>query len=426
MFTSIVAVIIRPRATPTTGRIALTWLASKAVLILAWLLVAPVVQGDVSYYVRSLQEMAVVGPARTLVEYPTPVIWIMSLLRVVTGGSSAAFTIIFLVLMLALDGWFTSVLLHADRTGRSSWWWIGATFLLGPTSFMRFDMLTGVLVGVAICWLVTRPRLAGAAIGLGAGVKVWPAMLWPGLLSGRHRIAAGVTTLATGLGLAVASLLYAGRDRLFSPVTWQTERGLQVESIAATVPMLERLRHPLLHQVSYSPHKAYEIDGVTTASWMRIADVSTILALLVIVLIAIALILLRTEDPSLIGVAMTTMIALFILTNKTFSPQYLLWLSPALVAAHALGDASRRRGLHALLGLLLLTTAFTFAVYPATYDALVREPAPVAATLILAARNLCFLLLTLTLVWRTGSWIADAHRPRPVGSPGTQSRKADA
>ena len=107
-------------------------------------------------------------------------------------------------------------------------------FLVGPLSYVRFDMIPAVLAGGALLAARTRPWVAGALTGLGAAIKLWPALLIPALLADKERRKpTAIGFVVVGFGLALISLVTGGLTRLFSPLTWQSGRGLQIESIWA-------------------------------------------------------------------------------------------------------------------------------------------------------------------------------------------------
>ena len=102
-----------------------------------------------------------------------------------------------------------------------------------------------MLAGGALLAARRRPGLTGALTGLGAAIKLWPALLIAAFLSYRpDRKPAGIAFVVVGFGLAAVSLLAGGWARLVSPLTWQSGRGLQIESIWATPLMVARAVRP--------------------------------------------------------------------------------------------------------------------------------------------------------------------------------------
>ena len=228
--------------------IVLGWLVTRT---LSLLLLATKAErfmvGDVYYYHRKLRALFEVGLDQTLNEYPTPVVWILLLPYGVTGGSRVGYLVAFLALMLLLDAAFTYALYRSAgrRHDRAVDFWLLFVFLIGALSYLRFDLLPAVLAGGALLAARRRPWVTGALTGLGAAVKLWPALLIPSFLAYRpDRRPAGIAFVAVGFGLAAVSLLAGGWSRLVSPLTWQSDRGLQIESIWAVPLMVARAIRP--------------------------------------------------------------------------------------------------------------------------------------------------------------------------------------
>ena len=55
--------------------------------------------------------------------------------------------------------------------------------LIGPLSYLRFDILPAVLAGAALLYARRVPWVTGALTGLGAAIKLWPALLWLAFLA---------------------------------------------------------------------------------------------------------------------------------------------------------------------------------------------------------------------------------------------------
>ena len=191
-------------------------------------------------------------------------VWILSLPYGVGLGNGPAYLVAFIVFMLALDAVFTYAVWRSGgrRHDAGVDFWLLFVFLVGPLSYVRFDMIPAVLAGGALLAARTRPWVAGALTGLGAAIKLWPALLIPVLLADKERRKpTAIGFVVVGFGLALISLITGGLTRLFSPLTWQSGRGLQIESIWATPLMLLRMVRPEQWVVEISRYQAYEIFG---------------------------------------------------------------------------------------------------------------------------------------------------------------------
>ena len=310
--------------------IVIGWLVTRALTLLILATKAErFMVGDVYYYHRKLRALFEVGLGQTLNEYPTPVVWILLLPYGATGGSRVGYLVAFMIFMLLLDAAFTYALYRSGgrRHGRAVDFWLLFVFLIGALSYLRFDMLPAVLAGGALLAARRRPWVTGALTGLGAAIKLWPALLIPAFLSYRRdRKPAGLAFLGVGVGLALISLLTGGWSRLFSPLTWQSDRGLQIESIWATPLMVARAVRPAGWTVDNSKYQAYEIVGPGVPAWLVVSNVATVLGLLVFVVLFVRAFRAGGSTPVAVGFLVVATVAIMIMTNKTFSPQYLLWL----------------------------------------------------------------------------------------------------
>jgi hypothetical protein len=347
--------------------------------------------------------------ADTLVEYPTPVVWFLSIPYWVAGQSRPGFVVAFIGLMLLLDVLFAVALWRAGGTRRTFavLFWIIFTFVMGPTTYMRFDLVPAVLGGLAVIALYSNRRaIAGGLVGLGAALKLWPALLWPATLGGtwRSRLRSLLGAAVVGGGLAVTALLAGGWHRLVSPLEWQSARGLQIESIWATPMMLIRGFAPSRYTVAVSQWQAFEITGAGVGPMLTASNVVMIAGYLAIALVYVMW--LRRSDRTIVDAAllMVLVITVIIVTNKTFSPQYMMWLGGPLAALLvAAGRAPREqqapvwRDLRALTFWVLGLTLATQLVYPVLYEPLVHGgPLLILATTILVLRNVAMVVF---LVW---------------------------
>jgi hypothetical protein len=406
--------------------VALAWITSRLLILAVLALWERIVVGDVFYYWRKIEAMPDVGLARTLNEYPTPVAWMLWLPHGLTGGSRIGYLIVFIALMMALDAAFTRALWRANgaRHDTSIDFWLVFVLLIGPLSYVRFDILPAVLAGGALLAARSRPWVAGALTGLGAAVKLWPALLMPALLAYRKgRRSSGLAFLLVGVGLAAVSLAAGGWGRLVSPLTWQSGRGLQIESIWSTPLMIARAIRPDRWIVDMSRFQAYEIFGPGVSPLLRVSDLATVAGLVVIAALLVRG--LRDRDPSATAVGMMILatVSIMIVTNKTLSPQYLLWLGGPMAALLLLrktrttpGPVDPSRLAWQLLGLALLT----HLVYPLFYDGLLGRHGNagiIAATVVVTLRNLAMLAFTVE-VCRL-AWLSCARQPTRRAATGS-------
>jgi len=366
------------------------------------------VVGDVFYYHRKINALFTAGLDRTLYEYPTPVVWILALPYGVAFGSRIGYLIAFIVLMLALDAVFTYALWRSTgrRHDTSIDFWLIFVLLIGPLSYLRFDMLPAVLAGGALLAARHKPWVTGALTGLGAAVKLWPALLIGAFLSYRSdRRPAGLAFVIVGFGLALISLIFGGWARLISPLTWQSDRGLQIESIWATPLMLARAASPDQWLVDISQYQAYEIFGPGVDVWIVISNLATLLGLTMIILLTIRAFRHNGSTPVAIGFVVVATVAIMTITNKTLSPQYLLWLGGPMAALMVLrpnASVDEQPAINRMAGQLLILALLTQLVYPLFYDGYLGRSGQlmiILSTGVTAIRNLALVVFAVEACW---------------------------
>lgn len=388
--------------------IALTWTASRAAMLVVLGLVGGPVTGDVRYYARSLHSMFYGGSLRlTLQEYPVPVLGIMVPQFLIGALSTVAFAFLFVASMLAVDAVFTAFLwrMTGRRLSPAVTFWLLFLPATGALAYFRFDLVPAVLTGAAVLAMVRRPRWTGALTGVGAVLKLWPVVLLPVFLLRRTGRATVLVAFAITTGvLAGVSLAVAGYGRLMSPIDWQGARGLQIESVPALPLMLARAVHPRgVWDVRTSTYKASEIFGSGVHATVLASAALTAVALLALTWLWLRC--RRAPELTTLGWLILTAAAVLTVTNKTLSPQYILWLGGPVAALFVLApsDPAVRR----IARLLIVVSVCTQFIYPIWYGRLVNVGwATLPMTLLLTVRNalLCW------LAWLAGAEVVRRTR----------------
>jgi uncharacterized membrane protein len=223
--------------------------------------------------------------------------------------------------------WLATVWATTRLAGRRVWdaALVAASPLLIFQIFTNFDALaTACAAGAMLAWARRRPALAGALIGIGVALKLYPLLLLVpmvilGLRTGRMRevgktaATAVVTWLLVNLPIMV--LFPRGWSEFFR---LNTRRGDDMDSIYNVVKSFTGWR-------GFDPQLGFwEPPSVTNA----VTAVLFALCLCGIGYVGLT----ANQRPRLAQLAFLV-VAAFLLTNKVWSPQYSLWLVPLAVLA---------------------------------------------------------------------------------------------
>lgn len=396
---------------------------TRGLMLHHWAAETSYIANDPRYYFGQLSQGG--GYRMILREYPLPVVWFLDLLRAPVAGNQELYVTVFAITMAVLDVGF-AVWLWRGHSRVAAIYWAVFTYLLGPLVWFRYDVLPGVVIGMAVFLLASHPRASGALVALGAAIKLWPALLVTALFGrGRRAVARLGAFGVTGAALALLALVDAGWIRLVSPLTWQSDRGLQIESVWASMPMWHRAHGSTAWTVQMSPYNAYEIYGPGVEHWLTISSAVMLLGVLYALLVAVLCWRRGTVQPGLRALACLSIVLVMITGNKTLSPQYLAWLGAVSAAWFGLAPAGRQRRRAVVVGLCCLALArMTQYVYPDNYGPLLgAAPDSQAATTMLVARNLGILLLTvLTCAWTLAGLVRRPSGEQTTVDPGPVPR----
>lgn len=387
--------------TPTASgpRIALLWVLTRVVVLILMFGPESRVVGDVGYFAKSLGHLGDLGLGRTMREYPLPAVAVVALPWVLAAAAHAlwAYGFFFVACLLAVDAAFTVLLHRHDPAGRGSAvvLWLVAVPAMGGLSYVRFDLVPGVLVGVVVLLAGTRPRRAAFLVAVATSIKLWPVLLVPPLLARAPRRGRSLSVVAAVGGVAVlATVVTAGWARVWSPLAYQADRGLQIESVAATPAVAVHALDPAAYRVFYSSYKAYEITGPGVPVLLTVSAALS-LALVVFLVVLWSRIARLGRDLStdaLVWASIASTLG-FLCASKVLSPQYLLWVLPMAVAGLAVVSPTRRTLLRLTVG-LVVAAALSHAIFPSLYTPLVlHRDGTLLAVTVLVARNVLLVAL---------------------------------
>lgn len=394
-------------ATWPRSRIIAAWVAANAVIV-GILIFWPFAKGDPMYYFRNSlgKPTHPSHGALPLSEYPDAGLWPVRAIIQVCGDHAHVFLTLFSGFLIACSTVFFFYLLN--RSHRAALFWTAFTAAAGPIVYSRLDLIPGLLVAATAAALFTHPKLASALLGFAAMSKLWPAALAAGLVDRWNRSATW-TRLATFGGTLVVvgaiTALTSGWDRLVSPLTYQDVRGLQIESILATPLIVAAAFFPGHWHIDKAPSKSFEIFGPGVDQLVTASTVLMACTMLFGLAWALWRFLGDAWSPRSTALFFLTMVLLLIVSNKVFSPQYVVWFGPvlAVLLAKQPGDmpsAPARAETHSeadvmrkLTWLSVLAAGLTTVVFPFTYNLLFEGPHWFAA-LVLTARNILMVYIT--------------------------------
>lgn len=346
--------------------IVLLWVATRVVDLLVGILY-PGIWNDVGIYLdwTSVLSQGHFPADDPMWQYPPGAAWIFLAAHWIGHGHYAGFV----VLSLAADAAIGLLLLRDGlQRGRLSgaWLWAWTGLIVGPILLGRFDVFPALCAVVAVLLLSPargtlrngRTALAGGAIAVGALLKVWPGLL---IIAAKRRswpvaIAGGLVTFAGG-----AAIIAATSEGGWSFLKLQSERGLQVESVAAVPYILANMVHvPIAMEFRYGAHEIVAPGAATLGALLSLAGVAVLAVLVVLRLLG------RLELAPVRDVALATVLV-SVATSRVYSPQYNVWI--LALAALCLADASSR--LTRVVGLLVACSAIGNLMYPWIYGSLI-------------------------------------------------------
>jgi hypothetical protein len=312
-------------------------------------------------------------------QYPPGAGLLMLLPRLVPTSYAVAFV----GLMLLFD--LAGLLLLARFSRRSGndtgvWVWLLGVPLLGVLPVLRFDLVPTVIAIAALLVIHRRPQWFGTLAGLGAAIKLWPALLLFGEWDRRRLVRAGLAALATIALVFVVSTIAFGDTTGF--VAHTDGRGLQEEAVASVPWQLEEI-------VSGDPYPREVRHGAWEIATSAADTVATLLHWLTFAALAAAAVwwwyrsrAIRAGRVHLAEAAVSrdfvfTLVLLVVLTSQVLSPQYMVWLLGLAAVVLSAGSTRLRRPAWIVVG----ATALSVAVQRSPEVILLRDLALLAATL---------------------------------------------
>jgi hypothetical protein len=342
----------------------------------------------------------------------------------------------FFFFALAADAVVFSLLIgQADRIASESgrephlsgvWAWVLGGFALGPILFMRYDVIvTALAVGGMLATVKAVGRrtpeqadkwtwsLRGVLLGLGAMVKVWPAVLLAGVPGGRRGARALISAVAGSL--VICGLLAAGLSGALSFLGHQSTRGIEVEAVFASPFMIASwFGYPVstVHQDGN-----FQLAGPGTSVVASGAILLTLLGFGIVLWWRLRRFHPDQWTPALMYDAGFTVLLVMVVTSRVLSPQYLIWLIGLSALCLAENAPGRRRTLMALPARMVMAcTLVSQLEFPILFLQVMHHG--FLGTAVVAARNLT--LLAATVIALRKLWSATTA-PTTDAAPATDA-----
>jgi hypothetical protein len=280
-------------------------------------------------------------------------------IAIATEGVGAWFVLVVIVDAVALA-------FVARRSLTAAYVWLAFQLALGPIALGRIDAVTVALAIIAVTILERSPRAGGILVAVATWVKVWPVAVGLAAMRSDRFASFARWSIGTAGALAVAGIVAGDRFSVFSFLSQQQGRGIQVEAVAAT-PWLWNAWAAGQSVVTYSADiHTFEIVGPGTSLVAQVLTVAQVVALLAVGFALVANGRSATTASASFGYSLLVLVSLLVTTNKVGSPQFVSWFAVPLVAM-VLVNASRATTV--LVALIGSVAVLTHVIYPYAYFA---------------------------------------------------------
>jgi uncharacterized membrane protein len=207
--------------------------------------------------------------------------------------------------------------LVAGRYGLRSGLMVAASPALLLSIYINWDLLAVVLAALALAvWARRRPALSGVLLGLAVAAKFYPVVF---------------------LGPLFLLCLRAGRWREFGRLL----AGTVASWLVVNVPIMLLAFDSWSRFYTFNQQRPVDWGSIFFIAWQHglsaVGDVPTLNLMgeagFAVLAIAIALLVLLAPRRPRLPQVMFLVLAAFLLTNKVWSPQYVLWLLPLVALA---------------------------------------------------------------------------------------------
>ena len=280
----------------------------------------------------------------------------------------------------------------AARFG-AAWFWLFFLVALGPVSISRVDAFSVAVAMFGVLALANRKLNSSTAwFTVGVSMKIWPAaILVVAMAASKYRARILLSAAATGAAVIAIGLLLGGNLSLFSFLTNQADRGIQIESVIAA-PFIWSWIFGLSNNEIYYDNlmMTFQVAGDNVSVVAGLMSLAMAVAIAITAVLAWRAAKAGAGFRAILPIGLLTATLDLIVFNKVGSPQFVTWLAVAIILGIFYRAQNWRLPMFAVVAIALLTNL----VYPVFYDEVLKgNPAAFA---LLTARNLVYVGL---LVW---------------------------
>ena len=373
--------------------------------------------GDVSTVYRSWADQAIANHQVVGIDtaWVYPIVALLPMLLSYAFGPEL-YSISWLILVVLMDAFALSFIVGRSRDWQqktwtriiAGWWWLGFIVLLGPIAIGRIDAISVPIAIVGLLSVAKRPRVALILLTIATWIKVWPAAIIAAtIISVHRRVNLSVAVAGTSGVIVAVAVLLGGQGHIFSFITQQTTRGLQIEAPITTLWLWRAFAgEPRTGIFLDRGLLTWQVrgDGVSAASAVMTAVLAV--AILAITVFGIWVTSQSSRVAGVLPLLSLAYVSAFIIFNKVGSPQYISWLAVpvifGLVTAGTCGVTSFR----VPTILVSVLAALTQLIYPYLYFMLLDLN--VLMLVVVSARNILLVVLfgwAIHSLWRANTKI---------------------
>lgn len=327
--------------------------------------------------------------------YPAPALVPMFVAKFV--GGSFGIMVGWVAMMAIANSIALGALVRWGEAGAArfaaGWFWVAFIFALGPVAISRIDAAAAALAVFGVLALAqNRLRTAVTLFTFGAWIKIWPAALLLGTLITEKLKRSILATAAVFSGaVLLIALLLGGNFSVFSFLTTQTNRGIQIESPVAMFWLwAAKLKLPNAGIYFDEQMITNQVSGIYVAEVSALMTLIMVGALGITAWLGLRALKAAANKQTIFTVVALTAVLDLIVFNKVGSPQFMAWLAAPIIAWFVF-DLPRP---WVPAGFALVIATLTQLVYPILYIELMGLGD--SSMIALTVRNLA---LVVFLVW---------------------------